>query len=349
MTANPFDSIAAPVFVLEPDAAGCPVYVGANALAYRMSGQSEDQVAGRSATELWPGRQGRHIQTSQVRCLTTGLPLTYSVLAMSEGQLRLLESSLIPELDEAGHVTRIVGVVMDRTEEAALREELALSRMVQDEMANFMGMAVQDIAAPLTIVQNLTDSLRAGFQDLGDGKLQSIDMLEQLATGAVQLISDMMDNVPRERALPERSVVSLRRSVEDALVIADPEDRHRVTCADVLVDVDETVLQITLCEVFDVQFAAADSQSLIVQVDAFEVDDGWLRLAVTGVLPGTPDAAPPHVSAARADPLARARRLVEANGGLIQFHDRPGGARAITFTMPARLVGDARGAQRGVA
>lgn len=276
MADHQFDCIAAPVFVLEPDSAGRPIYVGGNAYAYRMLNLTEEQVAGRSAAELWPGRQGRHIQASQTRCLATGLPLTYSVLSVSEGQQRMLESSLTPEFDATGRVARIVGIVTDRTKKAMLREELALSRVVQDEMAAFMSMAAQDLTAPLSIVRDLADNLRHGFHDLGDGKLQEVYRLEQLATVAVQLISDMVDNLPGEKAAAERCVIALSRIVDDALVVADPEDLLEVRCADLLLDVDETVLQIILREIFAAQFAAAECGGLT-RVDAFEVDDGWVR------------------------------------------------------------------------
>ncbi|MEO0937702.1 MAG: PAS domain-containing protein [Pseudomonadota bacterium] len=343
MTAYDFDCIAAPVFVLEPDSAGRPVYVGANAYAYRTSNLTEAQVAGRSAAELWPGRQGRHMQAAQMRCLATGLPLTYSVLSVSEGQHRLYESFLTPQADATGRVARLIGIVTDRTKEAALREELALSRVVQDEMAVFMSMAAQDLSAPLSIVRDLTDSLRHGFQDLGDGKLQAIDRLEQLASVAVQLIGDMVDNLPGEKAAAERSVIALARCVDDALVVADPEDLLQVQCADLLLDVDDTILQIILREIFAMH-SATTGRSHPVQVDAFKVDEGWVRIALTGIAPEIMLDQVAACQTGAADPLGRVQRLVEAVGGLLQFQERPGGARAMTFTMPARLVGAADGA-----
>ncbi|MEL7098210.1 MAG: PAS domain-containing protein [Pseudomonadota bacterium] len=335
MSLPSFDSVAAPVFVLKQHEDGRVVYAGANHAIARQFGFNPDDVIGKTALEIWSGRQARHIHNAQLDCFSSGQPTEYSMVVTVGGDRRLAEISLIPELLESGAVSFVTGTVTDRTEMAALREELTHARLIQDEMATFLSMAARDMQTPLTIVRNLTAGLRNGFQDLGDGKLQSIDVLEQLATSSMTLIVDMMREVPQERAVFQRTTVDLQRLVNDALILTDPCDEHELSSGDALLQINETAISLYLRELLAGLFKAAGDKRLSLRVEAEDVGDGWayINLSGTSLDQLTEDETV----------FASARRLGEAQGGLFRLPRRDASPeQSISLSLPARVVAHRR-------
>jgi len=53
-------------------------------------------------------------------------------------------------------------------------------------------MAAHDLRTPMNNVKTMADMLRHDFQDMGDGKLELINMLERVAVKSTNLINDVL-------------------------------------------------------------------------------------------------------------------------------------------------------------
>jgi len=268
------DAIACPLVVLDVSGDGDPVFSGWNKAAESVSNLSATQTLGRTVAEVFPGRVGRLTADRHNSVVISGAVQSYdATLALPSGERRV-RTTLTPLCDSDGTVVRLVATAIDVTQEH--RRTLSQVRRVVDvttianEMEQFIAMAAHDLRTPMRNVQILADGLRKDFQDLGDGKLELIDLLEDVGIKATSLISDVLAYARTTIGASEAQQFDLADLVEDVAAVIDPQEKHKINCDPVSITTDKTVLQIVVRNLMDnaIKHAARDCITVTVSVQS---------------------------------------------------------------------------------
>ena len=249
------DFVQIPVAVLDRGPDGLFRYSRMNDAARTMSGLADADIVGRLPTQVFPGRAGITLERNQRAAAEGGVPYSYSyTLDLPSGE-KTIDSRIFPVRDDAGVVTRLVANMIDRTAEHRLREERAHSDAhlvaMQGEIERFISMAAHDLRSPMRNVQSITEMLREDFVDHGDGKLDLIEMLEEVAIKASGLIADVLAYARATDVRESRDTFDLGALCRDIFTILDPANGHDLTSASTFVMTDRTALQIVLRNLVD--------------------------------------------------------------------------------------------------
>lgn len=216
------DLIDHPVFMLEPDAIGQPRYVAFNAHALSLLRRPLEDVLGRTAAEVYPGHLGDTAFRHHKKALLTGQAKSYEImLPIGSGQ-KLVRTSLRPVLDDSGRTIRVIGTSSDVTRESVAQDVKNSVEALQRDMEEVINQAAQDLHSPMQNIGIIADMLRDGFQDLGDGKLELIDLMEDVGKKAVSLINDVLRNTDVAESVEQKSDFSLSELIGDIMVLVDP-------------------------------------------------------------------------------------------------------------------------------
>lgn len=246
-----YDQVAHAIFVLEPDARGVPRYVAFNAFARKLLGKPLEEIIGRTAKEVYPGRLGTIAYDHHVSTIWSAQPRTYEiVLPLANGERRV-HTTLTPECDDNGKVVRIVGSSTDISGTQILREIRADMTTMTAEMEGFVSLAAHDLRTPMRHVAGLADMLREDFVDMGDGKVQLIDMLEDVATKAMELIGDVLAHAEALNATRDTMRFRFEDMMEEIIGILDPMEVCKFTYPFGWIEGDRTAVQIILRNLID--------------------------------------------------------------------------------------------------
>ena len=157
------DHIGTPIFVLEIDDSGVPVYIAFNKAACSAAGLRMQDVVGKTAKAVYPGRMGeiaygRHVEASRRK-----QPYTYELWLPLEGQRRRVRTTLDPVLDKSGKAVRLIRTSAGISAEQTVREAQTNSVTVHSEIEEFVSMAAHDLRSPMRNVQYLADMIRTDF------------------------------------------------------------------------------------------------------------------------------------------------------------------------------------------
>ena len=207
-------------------------------------------------------------------------------------------------------------------------------------------------------VTQIARMLREGFVDHGDGKLEMIDMLEDIGAKASRLISDVLAYT-RATTIDERSSKFHTGALcADIFAVLDPDGRHALSCDDALVEADEVALQIVIRNLVDnaIKHGKREPLSLFVGLEAEH--DGLLEFSVRDNGQGLKN---PRQVFLRGGKFTQGSgfgllgiwRLLAARGGRIEAEDPSHGVGTlIRFSLPGRVItlpGAAEGAPAAVA
>ncbi len=328
-----------PIFVLEPDAAAQPVYVWINRAGVDWSSFRVSDVAGKTALDIYGGRRGRVAYDHHLAALRTGQSLTYSISLPMDGEVRRLRTRLEPVLTPTGRVERIIGTSLDVTSEAAIADQAVMQETVLQEMQNFVALMAHDLRSPMANVKMLADLLRHNFEDLGDGKLKKIDMLEEVAVKAMALVTDVMDYSAATQAKPMAKTFDLCQMCDDLMVMLDPEGFHFAVSDDVRIVGDQTAMQIVLRNLMSNAFkhAGRASVDLDIRVDDPGLGMVYITLSDNGSGFDRPQAkflAGADFTGGTGYGLLGVRRLIQARGGAMRLQNRPEGGAQVQFSLP---------------
>lgn len=346
------DFVDHPVFVLEPDAAGIPRYVHFNAKACQGAGKVVGDVVGRTAIQVYAGRLGKVAYDHHVEVVKSGLPTAYEIQLPLADRERLVRTALRPELDDAGNTVRIYGssnIVTDGHMFHKVTQEL---ESISGEMEDFINLAAHDLRTPMRNVSLITEMLRDDFQDLGDGKLELIDVLETVADKALHLITDVLSYAQLTSVGEAQLQFDMQRLVADLMAVLDPMQGCVVRCAPDWVEADSTVMTLILRNLIDNSMkhaqAADGAGPLDLSISVRDMLDGFVAIDVRDNGSGISDPALLFLAggAFRVDSgfgLLGVRRIIHARGGTLKVNNRSQNTGAVvTFTLPGRvLVGDA--------
>lgn len=343
------DLIDHPVFCIEPDGGGIPRFTAINAAALAVLGREEQQVLGRTAAELFPDSSGDIAFNHHVEALRDGNQRRYELLLPVARADLCFRTTLTPERDDSGRVTRLVGSSVDVTGRNSMINVSADAERLAAELEDFVYLAAHDLRTPIRNVGTIADFLLQDFVDHGDGKLELIEMLGEMADKTKILIGDVLAHAQATAATADWVHFNLEDLVRRIMQMLDPMGRVTWRAPPVIIDGDRATTQIVLRNLidnalkyarpgedwqdgdttldlhFDVTSTRAGSYSVLIDDNGIGFND----LNCGG-----------KSSSGGGFGLMAVRRLLGRRGGELTVGTNPVGSGArLTFTLPGACIG----------
>lgn len=342
------DYINAPVFVLDASDETNPTYLAFNAYACNVGGLTSENVIGKNAKQIYPGRFGelafrRHRQT-----IRTARATCYDLTLELNGVERQIETTLAPVFDKDGRLSRLIGTSLDVSKNRAGQSKRQGTRqgieILTGEMEQFISLAAHDLRSPMQNVRQLADLILEDFKDLGDGKVDMIRMLERVATTSLNMITDLLTATSVVDASENIVEFSLSDVVSEILVSLDPNGTHQVRCSAQQVKADRTVVQIVLRNLIDNALKHSGKSVVTLSISVGPGAPGFVELILKDNGIGFPDPTIAFFDSGELRPesgfgLLGVRRLLETRGGSISAQNPDGGEGCvIRFRVPGSIV-----------
>jgi signal transduction histidine kinase len=338
--------LGVPTFLLERAVDGRIVVTDINQAWRDTAGLGKDQVIGKTAAEVYPGRHGAQAYQHHLDCFTSAKKMSYDLMLPLGGTVRSARTILMPALDDNRQVAQIVGTSIDMTAQADAAEMLTNVETLTGEIEGFISLAAHDLRTPMRHVAMLTELLREDFVDKGDGKLEIIDALEDVATKAGDLIHDVLSHAQATSSPNPHKKFRLDKLCRDIFVVLDPMQTHEFVAKKISLESDMTALQIVLRNLFDNAFKYSGRDSVTLKIEVTQTHERTLCVAVQDDGNGFKDPAVAFLDGGRLRVdsgfgLLGVRRLVKARGGWISAENLTDTAGSlIRFTLPGRIVQD---------
>ena len=344
-----FDAIGTPVFVLRQDGAGDVVYAFLNRVGCRYLSCAPEDVVGKTAAQLFSGRAAETVYRRQREAWAAGVETTYEIPLPLGDETLWVRTRLTPQHDAGGQLTHFIGASQDISAEKQLEQSAAMTDAMISEMEDFVSFAAHDLRSPIANVRMLAELLREGFVDMGDGKLEMIGMIEDIAERALGLVSDVLAQSTTTQGDARTEPFAFGPMCDNILVTLDPARQHRVRVPCVSVEADMATMQIVVRNLIDNAFKHAGLDRVALRIEVAPAPGGMIAVTVSDNGRGFDDPALAFLSdgSARAKSgfgLVALRRLVRARGGrIIAARAGAGGGAEVRVELPGRLVEAAAG------
>lgn len=335
------DCIDVPVIVLEQDALGIPCYRHINAKGLELYGDTLGDFLGKSAAQVFPGEDGRKTLRHHIECFLTGKPVDYNVSVVTSQMQREYRIQLMPQIGADGAVLRVLGTGHDITE--AQDAQQIKQGLDHAQTEQFVTLAAHDLRTPMRNIRNLTAMLRENFEDRGDGKVELIDMLEDVATKSSTLISEILQYSLTTRTKASVCSFALSELCADIDAILNPQNEHDIQWPDAILETDRMVVQVVIRNLVDnaIKYGARDR--LTIDISTWAEDSRRVGFAVEDNGQGmtNPGIAFLNSGQMHADSgygLLSIRRLLTARQGSISARHGPKGkGTRVVFKLPGVL------------
>ncbi len=339
------DLISSAIFVLETDEEGEPRYVAFNAFARNVSGRPLSDYIGRTAAEVYGGTMGRTALQRHREVVASGQAITYEIELPLAGKTRAVRTTLTPFRSEGSSKWLIYGTTKDLSQERSAREARVKFDTIATEMEQFITMAAHDLRTPMRNMEQIAQLLRDNFVDHGDGKVELIDLIEEVASKSMDLITDVLNHAHAVDVADTTERFNFAALCRDICDVLDPHGQHRFTYPSVEVYADRTAYQIGLRNLIDNAIKYGGRDSLHVDVSLRQGGDGLLDLEIGDNGNGFHNSALEFLNGGkfRTDSgygLLGVRRMVLARGGKMTAGNRITGAGVVVrFSLPGELLG----------
>ncbi|SNR58381.1 PAS domain-containing sensor histidine kinase [Puniceibacterium sediminis] len=341
-----FDDIATAIYVFVPHPDGVPRIAFFNAVARNSLTCTLEQVQGKTFDEVFPGRIGQNALSRHIEAMNSAQPCSYDTEWPSENGNLWLRTRLTPVLNGDGKISHVVATVINATTEKKALELCAQMQTKQSEMEQFVSLAAHDLRTPLRHIRYIGSELREDFVDMGDGKIDLLDDLDNIAEKASVLISDVL-KVSQSRTM-ETPPRTFRLAVlcENIAAVLDPSGAHRITWPDHMLYADMTAVHIVLRNLVDNALKHGGKGQLSVKIDLEPSETGseYIEMAVTDNGNGFADAENLFsdngvCQTSSGFGLLAVRNLILARRGTIRV-DKTGGGQGSTvrFKLPGMIV-----------
>ena len=205
-------------------------------------------------------------------------------------------------------------------------------------------MAAHDLRTPMNNVKTMADMLRHDFQDMGDGKLELINMLERVAVKSTNLINDVLSHAQATTAIKRLEEFELSQLCSDIMVVIDPTNQHYLNASHSRIAADKTATQIVLRNLMDNAIKHSGKSMVDLSVKVQEEREGVLSFVVNDNGHGFPDPTVAFLDGGQMQAnsgfgLLGIRRLVTARGGDISAENIAGGEGSLVrFTLSGNIV-----------
>lgn len=348
MDLRALDYVPVPIVVLERAAAERFEYVWMNHACARFSGLALSDVRGKTPAEVFPGRAGEQLMQRQLDAARTSQPANYAY-ALNIGDRELwIETDLVPVCAPDGTTIRLVATMQDRTEERRLvveqTERTATLKTLEGEIEQYISMAAHDLRTPMNHVNEIAAMLREDFVDHGDGKLELIEILEEVGAKADNLIMEVLSYARASSVKESCREISLQELSSDIFAILDPTQRHRLASTNALLETDSVVLQIALRNLVDNSLKHSSGDTAMVEVGFDGERNGLLHFSVRdhGLGLDDPSIAFLDTGEVRFESgfgLLGIKRMIVGRNGTIHAEQPPEGhGTLIRFALPGRVL-----------
>jgi signal transduction histidine kinase len=343
------DLVNSPIFVLEVDEDGVPRYVAFNTCAREKTDKPLSYYLGRPATEVYPQAYGRTAYARHCEVARTGKTKVYELDLPLANAPHSIRTTLVPYVDPVTGRKLLYGSSIDMTAEQATRERQVSFDTLTKEMEQFIALAAHDLRAPMRNMATLASMLKEGFVDHGDGKTELLDMMEDVASKSMVLISDVLSHARSVDLGTSRTKFDLSELCQDICDVLDPHEHHQFSCTSAQVSTDRTAMQIALRNIIDNAIKYGNKTPLSIDVRVQRGTSGMLDVVISDDGHGFSGAAIKFLNggAFRSDSgygLLGVRRMVEARGGTITASNNLDAEGAIIrFNLPGDWLGTASG------
>lgn len=337
------DLIQSPVFVLEVTPEGDPVYAAFNSFALDAVKRPLWHFLGRNALEVYKGSFGKTAYNRHRQVIEDRAPLEYELTLPLGGEARHVRTTLTPVLNEDGAVRLIYGSTFDITAERRAEELQASLNTLNFEVEQFVSMAAHDLRTPMRNVSHLADMLREGFEDRGDGKLELIDLLEDVAGKAMGLITDVLAHANATQTQAQVKTFQFADLCQEICDVLDPTGLGQYRFSSAELTTDRAALQIALRNIIENAIKNQTADQLLLDITIAQPATNILQIRLCDNGAGFSDAALEFLDdgGLRVDSgygLLGVRRLITARGGKIGAHNDPlTGGGVVEFSLPGTL------------
>lgn len=337
------DNIEVPIFVIEPDQRSQPIYAAMNAAACKAGKLEITNVLGKTAIDIYQGRFGERAYEHHQMVLRSGEQRSYELVLPVQDRSLHIRTTLRPIINADGKVVRIVGTSTLINEEKILQETQAATLALNGEIEHFISLAAHDLRTPIRNVKALTDLLRKDFQDLGDGKLELIGMLENVASKAITLIGNIISHAQATGTTESIEEFDLADLCHEIFTMLDPTSLHSVDVSSLKISGDKIATQITLRNLIDNAFKH-NTSPINLKISAKQQDSAFIQVTVSdnGVGIEEPQSLFNSRKSHRIDSgfgLMGVRRLIKTRGGAITArHPENGRGAEILFSIPGKIL-----------
>lgn len=340
-----YDHISVPIFVLEANELGQPVYAAINATALDIANRPLSDFLGRRALDVFPLAYGRAAYAHHCAVMQRGVEETYELSLPLDGSVRAIRTTLRPERDAQGQVIRLYGVATDITAERDAQEAKAEFHTLSSEMEEFVAFAAHDLRAPMRNIVLLTEILR---QDLGDQSRahhELLDLMDSIASKSLDLISEVLSHAKTVSTAKHETVFSFPALCQQILDTIDPTKTHTVRTSLSSIKADRSAVQIALRNLIENAVKHGRRTALKIDVSVQAGMPGLLDITLTDNGRGFTDATLKAINGNQFHTdtgygLFGIKRLITARGGTLIARNLPDGdGGAVRFSLPGRLVG----------
>lgn len=334
------DNIKTVVFVLEPVEDGRLEYVALNTAGRDKANVEMGDVLHKTAEEIYLGPLGEIAYEYHLKAYRSGNAMTYQITLPAADKVRIVKTHLQPIFDNNGKVVRLIGTSQEVAEQQKME---ANSIALGSEIEEFVSMAAHDLRSPVRNIQGLALLLREGLEDNDDGKLEIIDMLENVANKAQLLIADILSHAEATGATTSFESFELSRLCRDIASMLDPSEYHSVAVPECWLRGDLTATQIVLRNLFDNAYKYNEGNSILLSVSAKMITSEYFQITVSdnGVGIDKPErifSIKRKIGTVGGFGLLGVRRLILARGGEINAVNPSNGTGAVVqFTLPGQI------------
>ena len=339
-----FDHVASPIFVLAVSPTGDPIYVAFNTHACAVARRPLSDFIGHTALEVYSEDFGRTAYDRHCAVIASKSPLTYELDLPLGQRTRTIRTTLTPQLDADGEVCLLYGSSTDVSAERDAVEAKVSFDTVTSEMEQFITMAAHDLRAPMRNVALLAEMLREDFVDHGDGKLQLLEMMEDVATKSMALIADVLAHARATAPKNQHTAFDFPALARDICDVLDPQGLHHFNVTAGQVTADRIALQIALRNIIDNAIKHGQRAHLAMDIAVCSGNDNMLDITLSDNGVGFTKSALAFLNGGtfRVDSgygLLGVRRMIDARGGRITARNGADGGGIIQFSLPGIYSG----------
>lgn len=337
------DELGLPAFVLVPNTNGQWVYAKCNDLWLARTNLTQVKISGKTAGQVFPGSVGQQCDREHVGAANKKQRCGYQMPLHFGGQDSVISVSMNPVVDDDGQVSHIVGLWIDAAPTGAVKSTAATIEALMPEMEAFVSFAAHDLRTPMRQVHSLAELLREDFEDLGDGKLELIDMLEDVAVKASGLVTEILAQTQASTAAEDRTRFDLVPLWDDIVAVIDPRGHHTLTAQAMTLVTDRIVVQIGLRNLVDNAIKHGERAKMALRLNVSETTQGTLLFEVFDNGKGFRDPTIAFLDGGtlKVDSgygLFGIKRLIQSRGGTIVAENLDDGQGSVVrFTLPGYI------------
>lgn len=334
------ERIGLPAYCVGPSPTGELVFVAGNRLWRDLVGPDFARQIGLTAAAFWPGSIGAAWQAAHIEASQKSEPFDARLSLPDRTVVRGYMSSWF---HEDGHLAGVT-VVAHRDANKDQRSTATQDQLTH-EMEKFISMAAHDLRTPMRNVQSLADMLRDGFVDMGDGKLELIDLMEEVAITATSLISDVLSYAQASTEERRKEVFPFKELCDDIHQVVDPHRKHSVTASHGSIEAEKAAVQIIIRNLMDNAVKHGERTSLNIAISVEGTPDGFLEFVVSDNGTGFSDPSLVFLDGGEfrmesGYGMFGIRRMIHERDGKISARNRDEhGGGEVRFTLPGRIVG----------